>query len=164
MRNDMQTAFAKAFEEWDVRYRRDPSQFMSEVEHLLGTSPDSYGEACAVYFVAILDALSGGQPWATIAKEQTGTTTSFGPGDYAKSIEAGRAFDNAMAKVQETANPEPFKFDDIVKGYAETAVRSLGEMTGELGPSFSIVIRSACEDVLKRYKASHPPGRPAGVP
>jgi hypothetical protein len=39
------------FEEWDRRYRAHPDDFLSEVEHLLGHTPASYGEACAVYFM-----------------------------------------------------------------------------------------------------------------
>lgn len=50
----MRNAFEAAFTEWDRRYRENPHGFMSEVEHLLGHTPQSYGEACAVYFEALL--------------------------------------------------------------------------------------------------------------
>jgi hypothetical protein len=43
--------YARLFEEWDRRYRAHPDDFLSEVEHLLGHTPASYGEACAVYFM-----------------------------------------------------------------------------------------------------------------
>ena len=43
-----------AFTRWDREYRENPEHFMSEVEHLLGNTPESYGEACAVYFRSIL--------------------------------------------------------------------------------------------------------------
>lgn len=41
---------AAVFAEWEKRYREDPGSFMSMVEHLLGETPYSYGQACAVYF------------------------------------------------------------------------------------------------------------------
>jgi len=40
-----------AFTEWDRRYREEPDRFMSEASHLLKETPESYGEACAPYFV-----------------------------------------------------------------------------------------------------------------
>ena len=45
---------AQAFTEWDRRYRDDPKKFMSEAEHLLRETPYTYGQACAPYFVSIL--------------------------------------------------------------------------------------------------------------
>lgn len=45
------------FTEWDRRYRNDPNGFMSEVEHLLRETPDSYGKACAAYFSVLLNAI-----------------------------------------------------------------------------------------------------------
>lgn len=51
--------FARAFTEWDRRYREEPERFMSEAQHLLNETPETYGEYCAPYFVAILDELSG---------------------------------------------------------------------------------------------------------
>jgi hypothetical protein len=45
----------QAFTEWDRRYRNDPEKFMSEVEHLLQNTPDSYGKACAAYFMLLLE-------------------------------------------------------------------------------------------------------------
>lgn len=43
-----------AFAEWDRRYREEPETFMTEVEHLLGNTPESYGEACATYLLILL--------------------------------------------------------------------------------------------------------------
>jgi len=44
----------KTFTEWDRRYREDPEKFMSESMHLLKETPQTYGEACAPYFVSVL--------------------------------------------------------------------------------------------------------------
>ena len=46
-----------AFTEWDRRYREEPERFKSEAEHLLRDTPESYGAACAPYFLKILDEL-----------------------------------------------------------------------------------------------------------
>lgn len=56
----MQQVFSKAFEEWERRYRSDPEQFMNDVERLLGTTPATYGDQCAVYFLALLNELAPG--------------------------------------------------------------------------------------------------------
>jgi len=45
---------AKAFAEWDRRYREEPERFMSEAQHLLQETPDSYGDKAAAYFLFIL--------------------------------------------------------------------------------------------------------------
>lgn len=45
---------ASAFTEWDRRYRADPEKFSSEALRLLKGDPESYGEACAPYFMEIL--------------------------------------------------------------------------------------------------------------
>jgi len=45
----------QAFTEWDRRYRNDPEQFQSEVEHLLRNTPDTYGAIAAVYFEKVLE-------------------------------------------------------------------------------------------------------------
>lgn len=50
-----QPDLAEAFTEWDRRYREDPAGFMSEVEHLLGNTPQTYGDLCAAYFVTLLN-------------------------------------------------------------------------------------------------------------
>lgn len=63
----MSKPFEVAFAEWDRRYREDPASFMSAVEHLLGHTPASYGEACAVYFEQLLNDLAAGKPWDSIA-------------------------------------------------------------------------------------------------
>jgi len=43
-----------AFTEWDRRYREEPDRFMSEAQHLLKETPESYGELCGVYMFALL--------------------------------------------------------------------------------------------------------------
>jgi hypothetical protein len=45
---------AAAFTEWERRYREDPEGFNSEQEKL-AESPETYGEACAPYFLKILE-------------------------------------------------------------------------------------------------------------
>lgn len=45
---------AAAFTEWDRRYREEPDRFQSEAAHLLKSTPESYGEACAPYLLALL--------------------------------------------------------------------------------------------------------------
>lgn len=67
----MRTAFQKAFEEWDRRYRENPSDFMSTVEHLLGNTSATYGERCAVYFEELLKELGG----EVAGADATGTGT-----------------------------------------------------------------------------------------
>jgi hypothetical protein len=48
---------AHIFTTWDYRYRENPEEFMSTVEHLLGNTPYSYGAACAVYFKDLYEEL-----------------------------------------------------------------------------------------------------------
>lgn len=45
---------ARAFTEWERRYREEPERFQSEAEKLLKETPESYGEGCAPYFIKIL--------------------------------------------------------------------------------------------------------------
>ena len=53
-----ESQMAKAFTEWDRRYREDPEQFMSEACRLLKSDPATYGDACAPYFLSILNTQS----------------------------------------------------------------------------------------------------------
>jgi hypothetical protein len=63
MRKNAQTAKAKrientltkVFAEWDRRYRKNPEQYMNNVQHLLGNTPYTYGRACAVYFTELMN-------------------------------------------------------------------------------------------------------------
>lgn len=50
----------RAFTVWDARYRANPEAFMNEAARLLSWKEDeyTYGEACAPYFVSILESLS----------------------------------------------------------------------------------------------------------
>ena len=66
MANVMTKSFAVAFSEWDRRYRENPEEFWNTVEHLLGSTPSSYGEAAGAYFTALLDEMAGGEPWMEI--------------------------------------------------------------------------------------------------
>ena len=49
-----ESTVAAAFTEWDRRYREDPEKFWSEATRLLKNTPESYGEACAPYFLKLL--------------------------------------------------------------------------------------------------------------
>lgn len=46
---------AAAFTEWERRFREEPERFRSEAVRLLRDTPETYGEACAPYLIAILD-------------------------------------------------------------------------------------------------------------
>lgn len=46
---------ADAFTEWDRRYREEPERFESEAVHLIHGDPETYGEACAPYLLAIIE-------------------------------------------------------------------------------------------------------------
>jgi len=50
-----QDQLARAFTEWERRYREEPSRFMSEAEKLLTETPRTYGEACAPYLISIIN-------------------------------------------------------------------------------------------------------------
>ena len=52
------TLFAKVFTEWERRYREDPEGFMSEATKLLKETPKTYGDACAPYFIELIDEIS----------------------------------------------------------------------------------------------------------
>lgn len=45
---------AAAFTEWDRRFREEPERFVSEAEHLLKGTAETYGEECAPYLIALL--------------------------------------------------------------------------------------------------------------
>jgi hypothetical protein len=49
---------AAAFTEWDRRYRDEPERFMSEAQHLLKETAQTYGDACAPYLLKILGDLA----------------------------------------------------------------------------------------------------------
>lgn len=45
---------AAIFTEWDRRYRENPDEFWSSVEHLLQNTPETYGDQAAAYFLILL--------------------------------------------------------------------------------------------------------------
>jgi hypothetical protein len=59
--DDRGVVFARAFTEWDRRYREEPERFTAEAVRLLTGTPETYGDAVAPYFVAILDEQAGDQ-------------------------------------------------------------------------------------------------------
>ncbi len=54
----MKQDYVAAFAEWDRRWRANPENFWNVVTHLMKETPATYGEACAVYFEALLAELS----------------------------------------------------------------------------------------------------------
>lgn len=50
-----ESQLARAFTEWERRYREEPDRFMSEASKLLKETPETYGEACAPYLIHILN-------------------------------------------------------------------------------------------------------------
>ena len=57
-----QEELEKVFTEWERRSREEPERFQSEAAKLLCETPESYGQACAPYFVHILGELRGQKP------------------------------------------------------------------------------------------------------
>ena len=53
----MREKYARAFREWELRYRNDPKNFLSEFQKSQ-KSVDDYGESCAAYFLRLLEELS----------------------------------------------------------------------------------------------------------
>ena len=54
--NDKQR-FARAFREWELRYRNNPREFITEYEKSTH-SADDYGDRTAAYFLRLLEELS----------------------------------------------------------------------------------------------------------
>ena len=53
----MREKYARAFREWELQYRNNPKQFITELEKAcLGV--DDYGDRCAAYFLKLLEELS----------------------------------------------------------------------------------------------------------
>jgi hypothetical protein len=53
--------YARAFTEWDRRYREDPERFQADAARLLKGTPETYGDTAAPYFAAILAEQAGGR-------------------------------------------------------------------------------------------------------
>ncbi|MHA1280598.1 MAG: hypothetical protein ACTSQ8_25865 [Candidatus Helarchaeota archaeon] len=51
----------KAFTEWDRCYREEPERFMLEATHLLKETPETYGAACAPYFIQLINEVKVGK-------------------------------------------------------------------------------------------------------
>jgi len=71
-----QGELAAAFTEWDRRFREEPERFTSEAVRLLQQTPETYGEACAPYFVYLLSELNGEQ--ASAAESMTTKAPAIG--------------------------------------------------------------------------------------
>lgn len=117
---DMQKAFAGAFEEWDRRYRENPRQFMTEVEHILGYTPTSYGEACGAYFVKLLDELAAGKPW-----DQIGAAVDETAGI---DVQIGNATDDDLAFTLKGKAADVVKV--LVEGMPRESLRQIAEAAG----------------------------------
>lgn len=50
---------AKAFTEWDRRFRENPASFMSQAENLLKQTAETYGDAATPYFVQLITEVQG---------------------------------------------------------------------------------------------------------
>ena len=48
-----QSVLARAFREWERRYRENPAQFLADFEKAALTL-DDYGDRCAAYFAKLL--------------------------------------------------------------------------------------------------------------
>jgi hypothetical protein len=46
---------AVAFSEWERRFREEPERYTSEAEKLLRMTPETYGDECAPYLIALLE-------------------------------------------------------------------------------------------------------------
>ena len=53
----MKEKYARAFREWELRYRNDPKKFLTEFQKSQQSLND-YGESCAAYFLRLLEELS----------------------------------------------------------------------------------------------------------
>lgn len=60
-----QARMSAAFTEWERRYREEPARFMSEAQKLLTETPRTYGDACAPYFLSIMQEQAGAAPART---------------------------------------------------------------------------------------------------
>jgi hypothetical protein len=58
LRGAVQGGFAKAFAEWDRRYREEPAKFDSDMQRIMrGQTTEEYGTTAAIYFMSIMDDL-----------------------------------------------------------------------------------------------------------
>ncbi|MCR4331887.1 MAG: DUF1566 domain-containing protein [Sulfuricaulis sp.] len=82
-----QSRMAAAFTEWERRYREEPDRFMSEAAKLLKETPQSYGEACAPYFLLILQEQAGARPapavYTSAPSDLPAIGAAYGGGLYA---------------------------------------------------------------------------------
>lgn len=73
-----QDSLAAAFTEWDRRFREDPDAFELAVARILkGVTPETYGESCAPYLIAILD-----EQFADRFREAQKLSAELMPGDH----------------------------------------------------------------------------------
>ncbi len=54
MHNATSDQITAAFTEWERRFREEPERFRGEAAKLIRETPESYGAACAPYFLKIL--------------------------------------------------------------------------------------------------------------
>jgi hypothetical protein len=94
---------AAAFTEWERRYREEPERFMSESERLLRQTPETYGEACAPYFLRLLTE-------AGAVRAAQALAASRGTLDY---ITAG------LARFREAAEAGGFEVEEVTLSFDE---------------------------------------------
>ena len=54
-----EASLARAFTEWERRYREEPERFQRETERMLRGDAKSYGDQAAPYLLSILDEQRG---------------------------------------------------------------------------------------------------------
>lgn len=76
-------SLAAALTEWDRRYREEPDRFMSEAQHLLKETPETYGAAAGPYLMSILqEQLKPARPFVAICRHCTHHEGSDRDGDW----------------------------------------------------------------------------------
>lgn len=71
MKNITIEQLAAAFTEWERRYREEPERFLTESQKLADLTPETYGAACAPYFMKIYAEINtGGEHPAHVTLEK----------------------------------------------------------------------------------------------
>jgi hypothetical protein len=102
---------AAAFTEWERRYREEPDRFMSESERLLRQTPETYGEACAPYFLHLLREAAAGDAGPRDAEQGAARSdASRGTLDY---------ITRGLARFREAAEAGGFEVGEVTLSFDE---------------------------------------------
>ncbi len=71
-----QAEIAATFAEWDRRYREEPEKFMTECQHLLRETPESFGEQCRATFIKVLADVRAPKEQTSNGFENQGTSNT----------------------------------------------------------------------------------------